>query len=107
LQEAGPEGFGHLCPGGVVDPAHAGLQRLLRGGCLAQCQLYLRCHQPQLGQVEAVGLGQAPAAQQTLQTGVRWVNDTARTQVPEAFRASFLQRNPVNAALLALAAQAG
>ena len=54
-----------------------------------------------------LALGQAPAAQQTLQTGVRWVNDTARTQVPEAFRASFLQRNPVNAALLALAAQAG
>lgn len=49
-------------------------------------------------------LGQPDAARQHLQTGVRWVNDTAQAQVPEAFRASFVECNPVNAALLALAA---
>ena len=51
-------------------------------------------------------LGQTGAAQQQLQTGVRWVTETAQAQVPEAFRDSFLQRNAVNAALLAMAAQA-
>ena len=39
--------------------------------------------------------------------GRDWIRDTAREHVPEAFRDSFLNRNPVNRELLALAARAG
>lgn len=39
--------------------------------------------------------------------GAEWVRRTARLQVPEPFRESFLHRNPVNVELLALAAELG
>jgi DNA-binding SARP family transcriptional activator/tetratricopeptide (TPR) repeat protein len=45
-----------------------------------------------------------PAADAIAQQGADWLRRTAREQVPEPFRDSFLQRNPVNRALLALAA---
>jgi hypothetical protein len=47
------------------------------------------------------------AADDVLRRGVDWLLRTADTQVPEAFRDSFLQRNPVNRDLLALAARHG
>ena len=37
--------------------------------------------------------------------GADWLRRTARASVPDAFRDSFLQRSPVNRALLTLAAQ--
>jgi hypothetical protein len=44
-----------------------------------------------------------PEAGAVLKRGVDWLHRTAVEQVPEPFRASFLQRNPVNRALVALA----
>jgi hypothetical protein len=46
------------------------------------------------------------AAAQLLVKAMNWLHETCRHQVPEPFRDSFLQRNPVNRALLALAARA-
>jgi len=54
-----------------------------------------------------LALGQTEAATGQLRTGMAWLRQTTTQQVPEAFQQSFLQRNPVNAALLALAAQRG
>jgi DNA-binding SARP family transcriptional activator len=47
--------------------------------------------------------GDTAQAQQLLATGREWLRRTARDHVPEPFRDSFLQRNPVNRELLALA----
>jgi tetratricopeptide (TPR) repeat protein len=47
------------------------------------------------------------AAVDVLRGGVEWLRRTADTHVPEAFRDSFLRRNPVNRELLALAARLG
>jgi DNA-binding SARP family transcriptional activator len=44
-------------------------------------------------------------AMPVLEQGRRWVLGTAATQVPEPYRDGFLQRNPVNRDLLALAAR--
>jgi hypothetical protein len=49
--------------------------------------------------------GDAAAAQRVLQEGLGWLHHTAHEQVPESFRESFLHRNPVNRALLALASR--
>lgn len=46
-----------------------------------------------------------PQAQHLLRAEVAWVQQTARDHVPSAFVASFLERNPVNRALLAAATQ--
>lgn len=43
-------------------------------------------------------------AREVIESGRRWVHETAATQVPEPYRDSFLHRNPVNDELLALAA---
>ena len=40
-------------------------------------------------------------ARAALEQGVGWVRDVAARQVPDGFRDSFLDRNPVNRALLA------
>lgn len=48
--------------------------------------------------------GQTDRGLQVLAAGVAWVESTARDKVPAEFRASFLQRNPTNRDLLALAA---
>lgn len=50
-----------------------------------------------------VGLGRMDEARRVLERGRAWVMGLASEHVPEAFRAGFLQRNPVNVALLALA----
>lgn len=44
--------------------------------------------------------GERERAAAELATAVRWIRDTALPQVPEAFRDSFLNRNPVNRSLL-------
>jgi len=49
--------------------------------------------------------GDSRRADELLALGRNWIRDTAREHVPEAFRDSFLHRNPVNRELLALAAQ--
>lgn len=46
-----------------------------------------------------------PLAASVIRRGTQWLHGTADGQVPEAFRDSFLHRNPVNRELLALAAQ--
>lgn len=47
--------------------------------------------------------GDTAQAQRLLTTGREWLRRTARDHVPAPFRDSFLQRNPVNRELLALA----
>ncbi|WP_127999356.1 ATP-binding protein [Piscinibacter defluvii] len=47
------------------------------------------------------------AARAALRAGLAWVSQTAQHRVPAEFRAGFLERNPANAALLALAARRG
>ena len=49
--------------------------------------------------------GDAGQAAEVLSCGRDWLHATAREQVPEPFRESFLHRNPVNRELLALAAR--
>ncbi len=46
--------------------------------------------------------GDAEQARRVLKQGLDWLQETAREQVPESFRESFLHRNPVNRELLAL-----
>jgi tetratricopeptide (TPR) repeat protein len=46
--------------------------------------------------------GDADGARRVVQEGLDWLHHTAREQVPESFRESFLHRNPANRALLAL-----
>ncbi len=46
-----------------------------------------------------------PQAHSLLAEEVAWVQQTARSHVPSAFRASFLERNPVNRDLLAASTQ--
>lgn len=58
------------------------------------------------GQVEAA-LGRDGAAGLRWHEGAAWVQRIAATQVPPAYRDSFLRRNPINAELLRLAARAG
>jgi tetratricopeptide (TPR) repeat protein len=92
----------------VVDPGRA-RKEALAALSLAQerntlvllpAELWLHC-----GRALAAG-GDAGHAAEVLAQGHDWVHKTAAEQVPESFRDSFLQRNPVNRALLALAAQA-
>lgn len=45
--------------------------------------------------------GEAAEAKAALQRAVAWIRETAASKVPEANRSSFLERNPVNRALLA------
>ena len=47
--------------------------------------------------------GDGDQAMMALAHGALWVRRTALPNVPEAFRDSFLQRNPTNRALLAAA----
>jgi hypothetical protein len=49
--------------------------------------------------------GDSAQATQLLATGRDWLQRTASEFVPEAFRDSFLHRNPVNRELLVLAAR--
>lgn len=54
---------------------------------------------------EAAGL--STQQHEAIATGRNWVQHTARSQVDEPFRDSFLHRNPVNRALAALAGRLG
>ncbi len=53
---------------------------------------------------DVLGPGPAPARVRTLAEWSASIQETARSQVPEPFRDSFLHRNPVNRDILALAA---
>ena len=44
--------------------------------------------------------GETERAAALLATTVAWIHQTALTQIPDAFRDSFLHRNPVNRTLL-------
>jgi DNA-binding SARP family transcriptional activator len=100
----------------------AGLLRawaLHRAQCPAEAATLLRELLPQLGSTQpadmylpeawwiAVQVFDACAASDeaamALAQGTRWIRQVALPQVPEAFRDSFLQRNPTNVALLAAA----
>ncbi|MDP1900167.1 MAG: BTAD domain-containing putative transcriptional regulator [Rubrivivax sp.] len=52
-------------------------------------------------------VGDATARDALLRRAVAWINETARHQVPDAFRDSFLNRNPFNRQLRAMAARHG
>jgi DNA-binding SARP family transcriptional activator/tetratricopeptide (TPR) repeat protein len=54
-----------------------------------------------------LGLGRGAEARRVLAAGRDWVMARHAADVPDAFRASFLERNPVNRELLALAASVG
>jgi hypothetical protein len=59
--------------------------------------------EPWLHIARALQAGGDARAEAVRRDGVDWLQRTAREQVPEPFRDSFLQRNPVNRALLSLA----
>jgi DNA-binding SARP family transcriptional activator len=61
------------------------------------------CYPPRaaaIGRDILLACGDADQAAQLLAAAVAWIRETALPQVPEAFRESFLDRNPVNRALL-------
>jgi hypothetical protein len=61
------------------------------------------CYPPRaaaIGRDILLACGDADQAAQLLATAVAWIRETALPQVPDAFRESFLDRNPVNRALL-------
>jgi hypothetical protein len=62
-------------------------------------EVWLAAHQ-------ALAQADPQAAAQLLVKVMNWLHETCRHHVPEPFHDSFLQRNPVNRALLALAARA-
>jgi DNA-binding SARP family transcriptional activator len=66
---------------------------------LLPAELWLHCARAMLA------AGDNAQARQLLATGRDWLQRTASEFVPEAFRDSFLHRNPVNRELLALASQ--
>lgn len=51
--------------------------------------------------------GEREAAREALARAARWVREAAAQQVPDEFRDSFLNRNPVNRAILAAASRHG
>lgn len=51
--------------------------------------------------------GDVTARDDLLRRAVAWINDIARRQVPDPFRDSFLNRNPFNRQLRAMAAHHG
>ena len=53
-----------------------------------------------IGREILLAAGEADRAAELLAVAVAWIRQTALPQVPEAFRESFLDRNPVNRALL-------
>ncbi len=61
------------------------------------------CYPPRaaaIGRNILLAWGDADGAAELLAAAVTWIRQTALPQVPEAFRDSFLDRNPVNRALL-------
>lgn len=63
--------------------------------------------EPWLHLARALHAAGDPQAGAVARQGADWVRSTAQEQVPEPFRDSFLQRNPVNRDLLAVAARLG
>ncbi len=88
-----------LDPGTAGQHAHAALALSQRrqSTMLLPAELWLHCARA------LHAAGDTAQAQRLLATGRAWLRRTARDHVPEPFRDSFLQRNPVNRDLLALA----
>jgi DNA-binding SARP family transcriptional activator/tetratricopeptide (TPR) repeat protein len=89
---------------GLLEPAHALAQAL--AGEVPACHpvgLYLPALYAQCRQV-ALAVGNESLARHSLQTALAWLHGQALPQVPDAFRHSFMHRNPVNRSLLAAAA---
>ena len=90
-----------------VDPAAAArhaqaalaLSARRQSTLLLPAELWLHCARAMLA------AGDSAQATQLLATGRDWLQRTASEFVPEAFRDSFLHRNPINRELLALAAR--
>ena len=110
------ERFGHLgaalaahiraaATAATVDPPRArtealkalSLARERQTVALVPAELWLHCGRA------LVAAGDTAKAAEVVSQGHAWLHSTAREQVPEPFRDSFLQRNPVNRELLALA----
>jgi hypothetical protein len=51
--------------------------------------------------------GDQPAALTALRRGADWIRTTAQANVPDEFRDSFLDRNPVNRAVLTTMSRSG
>jgi len=58
-----------------------------------------------LAAVRALDTSDRPLAERLLRQALHWLRETASEQVPDEFRAGFLERNEVNRELLALAAR--
>jgi DNA-binding SARP family transcriptional activator len=94
-------------------------QALHRGGRSTEAAAELRALLPRLDKVQPVDMylpdawwiavqvldacGATDEATMALAQGARWIRQVALPNVPEAFRASFVQRNATNRALLAAA----
>ena len=90
-----------------IDPARAAREALAalelanerQTTALLPAELWLQCGRA------LVTAGDTARAAEVLSRGRAWLRATALEQVPEPFRHSFLQRNPVNRELLALASR--
>jgi DNA-binding SARP family transcriptional activator/tetratricopeptide (TPR) repeat protein len=91
----------------AIDPARARREALAalelanerQTTVLLPAELWLQCGRA------LVAAGDTAHAAEVLSRGRAWLRATAAEQVPEPFRDSFLQRNPVNRELLALASR--
>ncbi|MES2101288.1 MAG: AAA family ATPase [Pseudomonadota bacterium] len=110
LQHEGTVLAAHVRAAGIaagVDPAlaarhaHAALALAERrqSTTLLPAELWLHCGRA----LQAAG--ETSEARRLMATGRDWVQRTAREHVPAAFRDSFVNRNPVNRELLALASR--
>lgn len=85
---------------GQLDLATVSIEAALALAREVQPDLY---YLPELWWVAAevhAATGQPARRRDALHTGAEWVRRVAREHVPEPFRESFLQRNPINAQLL-------
>jgi len=90
----------------MAEPPSAHVEAASRLAREVQPDLY---YMPELWWVAAqvhAAMGLRDRRRAAVQTGVDWITRLAREQVPDPFRESFLQRNPVNAQLLHWAAEA-
>lgn len=81
--------------------ARAALDLAMRSSMVRQypAELWLDCG------IALAACGDTEAAAAVVAQGAAWVRTVAREEVPDEFRHSFLERNPVNRELLALAAR--
>jgi DNA-binding SARP family transcriptional activator len=92
----------HLAAGQAAAAADAARHLL---ALVAQAGHPVSLYPPELGWLawQALRTSAPEQAQAALARARAWIEHTAREHVPEAFRRSFLQRNPVNVAVLAAA----